>query len=385
MNADLLRDRTAIVGIGETSFGKGFEESEEVLACRAIRMALDDAGIDASEVDALCSFQMQAAEEEEIARDLGFGDLTFFARGPAGGGAGCATVGHSAMGIALGQARVAVAYRARKRSGRESRVWSQTPARVKRGSMWTRPFGVIRPADDVAMLYQRYAHDYGVTREQLAEVALTQRANANRNPRAVMRDRKLTLDDYLSARWIAEPLCLYDCCLETDGALAAVIVSTERARDCRQPPVLIHAFAQGVSRGSTSMFGYFGEDPFYTQAHAAAKLLWARSEIQPKDVSVAEIYDAFSPEVFFSLEGYGFCKRGEAPAFAAKGGLAVGGRLPVNTAGGSLSEAYLHGFNMITEAVKQLRGTAAVQVPGANTAFASSSDGVPTGALLLRR
>ena len=385
MSSDLLKDQTAIVGIGETAFGKGFVESEEHLACQAIKRALDDAGIAPGEVDGLCSFTMQGAEEEEIARDLGFDDLTFFARGPAGGGAGCATVGHAAMAVATGQANVVVAYRARKRSAKASRVWAQTSPWVRGREMWTRPWGTIRPADEAAMLTRRYMHEFGATRDHLAAVALTQRANANRNPRAVMRDRTLTREQYMSARWISEPLCLFDCCLETDGALAAVIVSAARAADCRQQPVYVHSFAQGLSRSSGMMFGYFGEDPFYTQAHAVAKLLWRNSDFKPEDVKVAEIYDAFSPEILFSLEGFGFCKRGEAAAFVERGGIAVGGRLPVNTAGGSLSEAYVHGFNMITEAVKQLRGTAAVQVPGVDCAFASSSDGVPTSALLLRR
>jgi acetyl-CoA acetyltransferase len=385
MSSDCIKDKTAIVGIGETTFGKGFAASEEHLACRAIKMALDDAGIDAGEVDALCSFTHQSADEDEIARNLGFNDLTFFARGPAGGGAGCGTVGHAAMAIATRQATVAVAYRSRKRSAKASRLWSQTPARVTRRDMWCSPWGNIRPVDQAAMLYRRYMHEFGATREPIAEVALSQRANANRNPRAFMRDKTLTKDQYMNARWISEPLCLFDCCLETDGALAAIVVSAERAKDCNGTPVYVHSFAQGISRGSSAMFGYFAEDPFDTQAHAVAKLLWKRSDFQPKDIKVAEIYDAFSPEILFSLEGFGFCKRGEAARFIETGGIRVGGRLPVNTAGGGLSEAYLHGFNMITEAVKQVRGTAAVQVPNVDCAFASSSDGVPTGALILRR
>jgi acetyl-CoA acetyltransferase len=227
-------------------------------------------------------------------------------------------------------------------------------------------------------------HQFGATREHIAEVALSQRANANRNPKAVMRDRKMSKDEYMNARWIAEPLCLFDCCLETDGALAAVIVSAERAKDCKTKPAYIHALSQGTTRGSAIMFGYFGEDPLYTPAHAAAKLLWKNSDFQPKDVKVAQIYDAFSPEILFTLEGFGFCKRGEAPGFIADGNIRMGGKLPVNTAGGSLSEAYVHGFNMITEAVKQVRGTSSNSVPNVDCSFASSSDGVPTGAILLR-
>jgi acetyl-CoA acetyltransferase len=251
--------------------------------------------------------------------------------------------------------------------------------------MWTRPFGTIRPPDEAGMLYRRYMHEFGGTREHLAEIALTQRANANKNPKAFMHSRTMTKDQYMSARWISDPLCLFDCCLETDGAIAVVLVSSDRAKDCKGKPVYVHSMAQGVSRGSGMMFGYFGEDPFYTQAHAVAKLLWKNSDFKPGDIKTAQIYDAFSPEILFSLEGFGFCKRGEAKDFVAAGGMRLGGKMPINTGGGGLSEVYLHGYNMIGEAVKQVRGTAVNQVPNVDCAFASSSDGVPTGALILRK
>lgn len=384
MSPSLIKDRTAIVGIGQTAFGKGFAESEEQLACQAIMMALDEAGIDPSEVDGLTSFSMQTAEEEHIGRDLGFGDLTFFSRTPAGGGGGAGTVVHGAMAIATGQANVVVAYRSRKRSAKASRIWMGTPKRALGRQMWESPFGHIRPADDASFLYRRYMHEFGATREHLANIAVSFRANANRNPTAVMHDRPMTREQYFAARWISEPLGLFDCCLETDGALAVVLVSAERAKDCPTKPAYIHSIGQGISAGSTMMFGYRAEDPFRTQAYACAKTLWKDSDFKQKDVSVAQIYDAFSPEIIFSLEGYGFCKRGEGAAFTENGGIEFGGRLPVNTAGGGLSEAYLHGFNLINEAVRQVRGTATSQVPNVKCSFVSSSDGVPTGALLLR-
>ncbi|HXC40118.1 MAG TPA: lipid-transfer protein [Burkholderiales bacterium] len=385
MSGAMLRDRTAIVGIGQTRFGKGFAESEEELACQAIKMALDDAGIDPSEVDAISSYSLQTSEEEEIARDLGFNDLTFFSRTPAGGGGGCATVGHVAMAVALGQAKVAVAYRSRKRSGKASRMWAGTADRVASPrQMWTSPFGHVRPSDDVAFLARRYMHDYGATREHFANIALAFRKHANRNPHAVMRDRPMTREEYMNARWISEPLCLFDCCLETDGALAVVVVSAERAKDCKGKPAYIHSFGQGISKGSSMMFGYRAPDPYYTQAHACAKVLWEGSDFKPGDVDVAQIYDAFSPEIIFSLEGFGFCKRGEGAAFTEGGRIEHGGALPLNTGGGGLSEAYVHGYNHILEGVKQIRGISTAQVPEVKCAFVSSSDGVPTGALLLR-
>jgi acetyl-CoA acetyltransferase len=380
-----LMDRAAIVGIGQTTFGKAFVESEEELACRAIKAALDEAGIAPTEVDGLCSFTYQTAEEEEIARDLGFGDLTFFSRTPAGGGAGCGTVGHAALAIAGGAANVVVAYRSRKRSAKSSRIWMGTAPRVTRREMWQSPHGFLRPADQAALVWQRYMHEFGATREHLANIALTIREYANRNPLAVMHAKPLTREQYFTARWISDPLCLFDCCLETDGALAVVLVAAERAKDLKQPPVYVHAFAQGLSRGSTSMFGYNGTDPFRTQAWTCGPALWNQSDFKAKDVDVAQIYDAFTPEIIFSLEGFGFCGRGEGAAFCEGDAMRLGGRLPLNTSGGGLSEAYLHGFNHILEGVRQIRGISTSQVADASVSFVSSSDGVPTGALLLRR
>jgi acetyl-CoA acetyltransferase len=382
----LLKDRTAIAGIGQTVFGKGMPESELALACRAIKLALDDAGIPAKEVDGLVSFTMQTAEEDEVSSSLGFGDLTFFSRLPAGGGGSAGTVCHAALGVATGQADVVVAYRSRKRSARASRVWMQTDERVDRPrEMWTRPWGVVRPVDELALLMRRYMQQYGATREHLANIALAFRAHANRNPAAFMHSRPMSREEYMAARWISDPLCLFDCCLETDGAMAAVIVSAERARDLKQKPVYIHAVAQGIVSDSATMANFFSEDPLHTQAHACARSLWRQSDIQPTDIDVAQMYDAFTPEIFFCLEAYGFCKRGEGAAFTENGNITLGGKLPLNTSGGGLSEVYLHGFNMIVEGVRQMRGTSTAQVPDAESCFVCASDLNPTGAFVLRR
>jgi acetyl-CoA acetyltransferase len=380
-----IKDRAAIVGIGQTQFGKALPQSEEELAAAAIKAALDDAGLDPGEVDGLCSFAMQATDEEVIARNLGMGDLRFFARTPAGGGGGAAIVGLGAMAVATKQADVVVAWRSRKRSAKSSRVWAQTQERVAGRMMWSSPSGLIRPADEIAMLARRHMHEYGTTREHLANVALTFRAHANRNPHAVMYDKPLTREEYFAARMISEPLCLFDCCVETDGALAVVLVSSERARDLRQKPAYIHAFAQGISSGSVMMSNYFSDDPLRTQAWTCAEALWSASDIKAKDIHVAQIYDAFTPEVVLSLEGYGFCERGAGGAFTEQGNITLGGRLPLNTAGGSLSEVYVHGLNLVLEAVRQIRGTSTAQLPNVATSFVSSSDGVPTSALVLRR
>ncbi|MFI9720479.1 lipid-transfer protein [Streptomyces sp. NPDC052396] len=377
-----LKDATAIVGIGQTPFARQLPDSEKTLACRAVLAALEDAGIAPSEVDALASYTMEETDEVELAKAIGAGDLTHFSRVGFGGGGSCATLAHLATAIATGQARVGVAWRSRKR-GSGPRPW-RGAAQLPTPAQWTRPYGLLRPVDEIAMLARRYLHRYGGTREHLCNVALACRRHANRNPAAVMYRRPLTREAYLAARWISEPLCLYDNCLETDGALACVLVSAERARDCRHTPVHLHAAAQALPAQHHGMVNYWNDDPLTGPSWTAARQLWKTADFGPPDIDVAQIYDAFTPLIPLSLEGYGFCARGEGAAFTEDGALELGGRLPVNTSGGGLSEAYVHGFNLITEGVRQLRGTSTAQVPGARTCLVTAGEGVPTSAVLLR-
>jgi acetyl-CoA acetyltransferase len=383
--ANPLRDAAAVVGIGQTEFAKQIDRPEGQLAAEAVVAALRDAGIAPAEVDGLSSFTMESTDEVTLAKTIGAGDITYFSQVGFGGGAGCATIGHAAMAIATGQADVVVAWRSRKRGARDSRPWAVAPSRLPVQAQWTRPFGLLRPVDEVAMLARRYLHEYGGGRQHLAEVALAVRAHANRNPAAVMHDKAMSLDDYMEARYVSEPLCLFDNCLETDGALAAVVVPAERARDCPHPPVLVHAFAQGLPRQHESMVNYYCDDPLTGPAWACAAKLWSQSELGPEDMDVAQLYDAFTPLILLSLEGYGFCRRGEAGDFVADGNLRWDtGSLPTNTSGGGLSEAYVHGFNLIAEGVRQLRGTSTSQVDDARSCLVTSGEGVPTSALVLR-
>ena len=370
-----IKDRTAIVGVGQTAFGKQVPGTEKQLACQAILNALADAGIEPSEVDGLASYTMESTEEMEIARNLGLGDITFFSQVGYGGGAGCATIGHAAMAVATGQCNVAVAWRSRKRGG-GARPWASRQGRLPAPISWTRPFGLLRPVDEIAMLTRRYMHEYGAVREDLGRVAVTIREHANRNPHAVMHEKKMTLDDYMAARWISEPLCLFDNCLETDGALAAVITSAERARDRPHAPAYVHAFGQGLPQQHQTMTNFFNDDPLQGPSYACASVLWRTADFGPADVDVAQLYDAFTPLIPLSWEGYGFCKRGEGKDFTG---------VPYNTSGSGLSEAYVHGFNLIVEGVRQMRGTSTSQVEGAETCLVTSGEGVPTSALLLRR
>ncbi|HYL52906.1 MAG TPA: lipid-transfer protein [Acidimicrobiia bacterium] len=383
MEGLVIKNRTAIVGIGQTSFGKGLADTELSLACQAISTALDDAGVQASDVDGLGSYTMEPNREVDVARSVGLGDITFFSQVGFGGGAGCGVVGQAAMAVATGQCNVAVAWRARKRADKGSRPWAQAGARIADSWQWTRPFGIIRPVDEIAMLTRRYMHEYGGTRDHLANIALAFRKHAARNPASTMGHKPLTREDYMNARWISEPLCLYDNCLETDGALAVVITSADRARDLKQPPAYIHSFAQGLPPQHQTMTNYFTDDPLRGPAWTAAKRMWEMADVTPADVKVAQLYDAFSPLIPLSLEGYGFCKRGEGGPFTDGGNIEwPNGGLPVNTSGGGMSEAYVHGFNLVLEGVRQIRGSSTSQVEDADVSLVTSGEGVPTSAIL---
>ncbi|NQZ98074.1 MAG: lipid-transfer protein [Myxococcales bacterium] len=379
----MLKDATAIVGIAESPFAKKLEASECQLASEVIIAALEDAGIQPAEVDGMASYTMENTSEVDIAKNIGAGDMSFFAQVGYGGGAGPGVVGLLAMAVATGQCEVGVAWRSRKR-GSGGRPWAGAQQASASGC-WTRPFGLLRPADEIAMLTRRYMHQYGATREHLCNVATSVRKHANNNPKAIMYSRKMSRDDYMNARWISEPLCLFDNCLETDGALACVVVSAERAKDCPHPAVYIHSVAQGLPPQHQTMTNYWNDDPLRGPAWACADALYRNSDIQPKDVKVAQLYDAFSPLIILSLEGYGFCERGEGADFTNDGGIELGGRLPVNTSGGGLSEAYVHGFNLINEGVRQMRGTSCNQVEDADSCLVTAGEGVPTSAVILRR
>jgi acetyl-CoA acetyltransferase len=381
-----FQDRAAIAGMAETRYARHLDDTEAALAARVVLDACEDAGVSPGEIDGMVSYSVESVLDTALSNLVGSNDLSFFANVGYGGGGGPGCVGLMAMAIAAGRCEVGVVWRSRKR-GSGGRPWAQggSAPLVAVAAEFTRPAGILRPVDEVAMLARRYLHTYGITREQLANVALAFRRHANANPRATMHERPLSLADYLAARWISEPLCLFDACLESDGAAAVVMVSAERARDLRQPPVYVHAAAQGMPARMVPQVNYFNDDPLLTPSRVCARQLFAASDIGPADIDVAQIYDAFSPLVLWSLEGYGFCGQGEAGSFVENGAIEVGGRLPVNTSGGSLSEAYVHGFNLITEGVRQMRGTSTSQVDGAETCLVTGSETVPTSAVLLRR
>jgi acetyl-CoA acetyltransferase len=379
----------AIAGIGATEFSKDSGRSELRLAAEAVRAALDDAGLRPSDVDGLVTFVMDSNAEVAVAREVGIGDLTFFSRVGYGGGAACATVQQAAMAVATGMADVVVCYRAfNERSGHRfghvSRAAVDAPTSSGVDNGWHYPMGLGTPAATVAMVARRYMHAYGATSEDFGRVAVADRRHAATNPHAWFHNRPITLADHQASRWIAEPLRLLDCCQESDGAVALVVTSLDRAGDLPHPPAVIRAAAQGSGLDQYVMTSYYRDDlTGLPEMGVVARQLWAQAGIGPADIRTAVLYDHFTPYVLMQLEELGFCPRGEARHFIADGAIELGGALPLNPHGGQLGEAYIHGMNGIAEAVRQLRGTAVNQVPGDGPVLVTAGTGVPTSGLVL--
>jgi acetyl-CoA acetyltransferase len=381
----------AIAGIGATDFSKDSGRSELRLAVEATRAALDDAGLQAGDVDGLTTFTMDTNAEVELARAIGAGDLTFFSRIHYGGGAACAVVQQAALAVGAGLAETVVCYRAfNERSGRRFGIGT-VPNAADPGSeavarSWYAPFGLVTPASWVAMFARRYMHTFGVTSEDFGRIAVIDRQHAATNPNAWFYQRPITLEEHQSSRWIVEPLHLLDCCQESDGGVALVVTTAERARDLTARPAVIRAAAQGSSAGQESMTSYYRPDAEMAglpEMGLVGRQLWQQSGLRPQDMQAAVLYDHFTPFVLVQLEELGFCGRGDARHLAAEGHLDLGGRLPLNPHGGQLGEAYIHGMNGIAEAVRQIRGTAVNQISGVENVVVTAGTGVPTSGLVL--
>ncbi|MEO8605559.1 MAG: lipid-transfer protein [bacterium] len=383
-----LHNRAAIAGIGQTEFSKASGRSELQLACEAIKAALDDAGLAPAEVDGLVTFTMDSSEEAEVARNLGIPNLSMFSRVPYGGGAACAVVMQAAMAVATGVADVVVCYRAfNERSGFRYGGSGMAGAMLPPWLDWYGPYGLLSPAAWVAIHARRYMHEYGATNADFGRIAVVDRRHAANNPNAWFYERPITLEDHQASRWIVEPvLRLLDCCQESDGGVALVVTTPERARDLRQRPALIAAAAQGAAADGELMTSYYRDDiTGLPEMGVVAKKLWSESGLTPADIQTAFLYDHFTPFVLVQLEELGFCGRGEAKDFATVETLSLGGRLPINTSGGLLGEAYIHGMNGIAEAVRQIRGTSCNQVDGVEHVLVTAGTGVPTSGLILAR
>jgi acetyl-CoA acetyltransferase len=383
--------KAAIVGIGQTEFSRHAGRTELQLACEAVTAALSDAGLTPSDVDGLVSYTVDPVEETELVRSVGIAEVAYSSRVPYGGGGSMGVLLHAASAVASGAAEVVVAYRAiRARSGATrfggAKV-TPSPTSGHAGTtamQWCMPFGVLTPASWMALNSTRYMHQFGVRSEDIGRAVVQLRAYALTNPAAWGYQRPMTLEDHQASRWIAEPcIHLLDCCQETDGSVAVVITSRERASHLPHLPVAIGAAAgAGLFEQEIASDHYRGDLSVMEGSVALARRLFGSFGFDREDIDVAMIYDAFSPILLMQLEALGFCGPGEAKDFVAEGNLGPDGSLPCNTNGGLIGEGYIHGLNLVLEGTRQLRGTAVNQIPDARTVLVTASR---TGAILTTR
>lgn len=383
--------RACIVGVGESHYAKWgavVDQSELGMALAAVTAAADDAGLQSRQLDGFASYSNDANLPAQMQLALGMPMLRHASMVWGGGGGGLlGAVAHAAAAVEGGYATYVAVFRAIAQ-GQQGRLGTGG----KPGPTFnaTAPFGLLVPAQQAALMMRRHFHEHGTTPDTLAEIALVCRENAQSNPRALMRGRPLDRDAYFAARMISDPLRLFDCCLESDAAAAVIVTTADRARDL--PAVSVEILASAAGGGPGWGMGFLGGHnmPVATYSHGnAAELgteLFARAGIEPADIDVAQFYDAFTPMVVQALGDYGFCTHDEVASFVASGGLRRDGSLPINTAGGSLSEAYVHGANLLVELVRQLAGKAVNQVENAQLGFLAGGPGVaPTSAAILAR
>ena len=382
--------RAAIAGVGATEFSRQAGRTELQLACEAIRDALGDAGLGAADVDGIVSYTVDPVEETELVRSVGFQEIGYSSRVPYGGGGSMGTLLHAAAAVASGAAEVVVAYRAvRARSGANrfgAAKAAPSPTSGHAGTtamQWCMPYGVLTPASWMALNATRYMHTYRVTSADFGRAVVQLRAYAEKNPAAWGYNRPMTLEDHQASRWIAEPcIRLFDCCQETDGSVALVITSRERAADLPNRAVFVGTAATaGLFEQEIASDHYRPDLSVMDGSVALGRRLFDRSGFRRDELDAAMVYDAFSPILLMQLEALGLCGLGEAKDFIADGNLALDGALPTNTNGGLIGEGYIHGLNLVLEAVRQLRGTAINQVPEARQVLVTASR---TGAILTR-
>jgi acetyl-CoA acetyltransferase len=389
-----LRDRTAITGVGATEFSRDSKRSALTLATEASLAAIADAGLAPSDVDGVIRCTSDTVTFNSLAASLGIPNLTYWGENGPGGVGPCAMLGQAAAAIVSGLAKTVLVYRAL--NGRsevrfgagQNRGGVQGVGGLGTYDEFFLPYGLMAAGQLFALMAQRHMIEYGTTSEQLGALAMVCRENANSNPRAQMHDKRLTMSDYLGSRMISTPLRLYDYCLETDGACAIVVTAAERAKDAPRPTVLVRAVGLGTppdTRGGMMFPVTTRDDMIEVAGYSAARTLWASAGVSPKEIDVAQIYDCFTISLLLQIEAFGLCERGQGGPFAASGAVRRDGSIPINTAGGNMSEGYIHGMNHIVEGVRQMRGEAAMQIQNAELCLVTGGPLPTASSAVLRK
>ena len=379
-----LRDKVAVTGIGETVYRRGATRSSTELQLEAALLAIADAGLTPREIDGIIPIGITGAPAEELATNLGVAELRYSALTPMGGASSIAAIQTAAAAIAAGLCNhVLIAAGRNVTSGARAGVRIHQMPQFHLVTEFELPLGAIAPAQLYAPMARRHMELFGTTSEQLGEIAVTVRGHALLNDNALMK-KPITLADHQASRMIADPFRLLDCSLESDGGAAFVISAGDRARDMRQPRVLVSGIAEGHPDSPSAIT----QRPDMTRLGIAkgAPRAFAMAGVTPADIQVAEIYDCFTWVVLCQLEDMGFCGKGEGGAFVQGGRLRLGGALPVNTHGGLLSQAHMLGLNHVVELVRQLRHQAdRRQVPGVQLGLATGYGDLGDGAITIMR
>lgn len=365
-----IRGKYAIVGVGNTRYGKVPGVSALTHNVEAIANAIEDAGIDKSEIDAVLtkapSSDFQMLWSAKVAQAIGVVPKVTATLDQAGA-SNIGLIGYAIMCMEMGMCTTAVI------------SYGDNPLTGKR-TFYNRPrgedaaYGFFGAPPAYAMLARRHMEEFGTTSEQLAEVAVTCRHHASMNPNAQFQT-PITVEDHQASRYVAEPFHLLDCCPVSDGGAAIVITSAERARDLRQPP----AFVLGLGQGHPSWDLPHRREWTTSGAKVSGEMAFEMAGLGPNDMNFAELYDCFTVVPLITLEDYGFCKKGEGGSFVSGGRIRVGGEFPINTSGGLLSETGMPGMQHVLEGVRQIRGQCGPrQVPNAKLGVISGQGGIMT-------
>lgn len=373
--------RVAIAGVGFSEVGRRLPRTDDELVYQAITAAMADAGMKPSDIDGIATMGGNAMSMGQL---LGILPLNYFYSSTLLGPAFVEPAIMAISSVAAGLAHTCVAVRLIRQFRGPNRGpggGAAGPPRVPGDMQFSAPFGAGAAGATIgAFQMQRHMQQYGTTYEQFAANAVTARYHATLHPEAIFRD-PLTVEDYLSARFVSEPLRLLDCDYPVDSAAAVIFTTSERAVDWQHKPVLVESYALSAIRDfDMSLI----EDFTWNSPAHCAETLWSRTDLKPTDVDTAQLYDGFSIITFEWLEALGFCGRGEAGPFIEAGNTRLGGSLPLNTDGGACNFGRRHGANFCIEAVRQLRGDAGErQVPNAEVAVWTNAVGCFSGAVLL--